>query len=67
MVVPDGPGQHWYLAEDYAFFERARRAGHRIMADTTIRLRHIGRYGYSWEDAGLEAPRYARFDLRLGG
>jgi hypothetical protein len=65
MVIPDGPDGHWYLGEDFAFFERARRAGHRVMADTTIRLRHVGRYGYTWEDAGTEVPRFARFDLTL--
>jgi hypothetical protein len=69
MLVPDGPPgdpqQHWYLGEDFAFSERARLAGHRIMADTTIRLFHIGRYGYSWEEAGAVKPRYARFDFKV--
>jgi Phytanoyl-CoA dioxygenase (PhyH) len=50
MLVPDGDGS-WYLGEDFAFCERARRAGYRIIADTTIRLRHIGRYAYTWDDA----------------
>jgi GT2 family glycosyltransferase len=36
----------WYLAEDYAFCERARQCGFKIMADTTIRLWHIGEYAY---------------------
>jgi hypothetical protein len=64
MLVADGGG-HWYLGEDFAFSERARRAGHRIYADTTIRLFHIGRCGYSWEDAGTSASRYARFDFHV--
>jgi hypothetical protein len=64
MLVPDGDGQ-WYLGEDFAFSERARRAGHRVMADTTIRLFHIGRYGHSWEDAGTALPRYAHFDFHV--
>ena len=51
----------WYLAEDFAFSERARQAGFRVMADTRIRLRHIGRYAYQWEDAGLEMARHPRF------
>src|SRR4029079_12081135 len=62
MVVPDGAGGaepgHWYLGEDYAFCERARRAGFELFADTTIRLMHIGRYGFSWEDAGGDRMRY---------
>ncbi|MCG8653495.1 MAG: hypothetical protein MI861_26900 [Pirellulales bacterium] len=60
--TPDG---NWYLGEDYAFCERARQAGFKIMADTRIRLRHMGMYGYSWEDAGSELERYANFNLRL--
>ncbi len=64
MTVLDGDG-HWYLAEDFAFSERARRAGHEVLADTTIRLRHMGDYGYRWEDAGSELGRYATYTLNL--
>lgn len=64
MLVPDGDG-HWYLGEDFAFFEPLRRCGYAILADTTIRLRHIGSYGYSWEDAGSEFPRYATYHFHL--
>lgn len=53
----------WYLAEDYAFCERARQAGFAIMADTRIRLRHIGRYAFQWEDAGMELKRQSTFKL----
>ena len=56
MLVPDGEGR-WYLAEDYAFCERARQSGIRIMADTRIRLYHVGSHGYGWEDPGHEIPR----------
>lgn len=62
MVVPDGAG-HWYLPEDYAFCERARRAGYRVLADTRIRLRHIGRYEYSWEDADTQVARQDSYVL----
>lgn len=57
MVVTDDGGGYWYLGEDYAFCERARRSGHKIVVDTTIRLGHIGPYTYGWEDAGQEVPR----------
>ena len=53
MVVPDAGG-HWYLGEDYAFCHRARAAGHPVMVDTAIRLGHLGRYTYGWED--IEQP-----------
>ncbi len=51
MVVPHRDG-HWYLSEDYALCERARQCGFKVMADTTIRLEHVGSYGYTWEDVG---------------
>ena len=50
-----GPG------EDYSFCERARQCGYKIMADTSIRLWHIGEYAYGWEDAGLEKVRHDSF------
>lgn len=65
MVVPDGANGYWYLGEDFAFCERARQAGHKITVDTTLRLGHIGRYTYQWEDAGMAMPRVpgAKFDM----
>jgi hypothetical protein len=59
MIVPDGVGQ-WYLSEDYAFCERARQCGFKILADTAVRLWHIGRHGYTWEDVSAGLTRYAR-------
>ena len=64
LLLPEPTG-HWYLAEDYAFSQRARDCGYQIWADTTIRLRHIGTYGFSWEDAGLQLQRFATFHLHL--
>ena len=65
MLRPIDDG-HWYLAEDYAFCERARQAGYQIWADTTIRLWHIGTYRYGWEDAGMDRPRFETFTLNFG-
>jgi hypothetical protein len=62
---PNDSPDRWYLGEDFAFCERARRAGHRILADTTIRLFHIGRHGHSWEESGMSLPRFARFDFHV--
>jgi hypothetical protein len=56
---------HWYLAEDYAFSERAKQCGFSIVADTRIRLWHIGTYPFAWEDAGSEKARNASFTLHL--
>jgi len=57
MVISDPAYGYWYLGEDYAFCERASRAGHPSVADTAIRLGHVGSYTYGWEDAGQEIPR----------
>jgi predicted O-methyltransferase YrrM len=65
MLARNGPGM-WYLAEDYSFCERARLCGYRVMADTTVRLWHVGSYGYSWEDAGSDKERYATYTFHLG-
>jgi len=65
MLAPDGAGM-WYLAEDYAFCERLKLCGYRVMADTSIRLFHFGSYGYSWEDAGAEKERFASYTFHLG-
>ncbi len=64
MVRPIEEG-HWYLAEDYAFCERAQQCGYRIYADTSIRLWHIGSYQYGWEDAGLKRQRFDTFTLNF--
>ena len=61
-LEPSGP---WYLAEDFAFCERARQCGYQIFADTSIRLRHYGSYGYSWEDAGGDGKRYKSYRFRV--
>lgn len=55
MVVPDPTGS-WYLSEDYAFCERVRQTGLKVMADTMIRLWHVGSYFYTWEDIDEKLP-----------
>jgi hypothetical protein len=56
---------YWYLAEDFAFCDRVRRCGFSIYADTRIRLQHIGKYGYSWEDAGGTLERFDSYRFIL--
>ena len=64
-VVPDTevPGGYRYLGEDFAFQDRAKKCGYRIVADTKIRLQHMGRYAYQWEDAGRRLTRYPNYRL----
>lgn len=56
-------GGHWYLAEDYSFCQRARDCGYKIMADTSLRLWHVGTYQFGWEDAGRNVERFDSFTL----
>jgi GT2 family glycosyltransferase len=64
-VIEDRDKGAWYLSEDYAFCERARQVGCRIMVDSRVRIGHAGRYVYSWEDAGSSVERFDnyRFDI----
>lgn len=66
-LVVEEPGGRWSLSEDYAFCERARRAGFAVVADTTVRLWHVGTYRYGWEDAGGALKRYGSFLFHLPG
>ncbi|MBY0525810.1 MAG: hypothetical protein K2R98_20625 [Gemmataceae bacterium] len=63
MLVPEENRPPRYLGCDYAFCERARRSGYKIVADTTIRLQHIGVYGYSWEDLGERVGKHETYTL----
>ena len=64
LIAPD-EGEHWYLANDFAFCHRARAAGHKVYADTTLRLGHIGKYTYFWEEAGSDPQRYQSYTYQL--
>jgi hypothetical protein len=64
MVVPE-PRGFWSLSEDYAFCERARQAGFTVVADTRIRLWHVGTYRYGWEDAGSSKNQYTNYLFHL--
>jgi hypothetical protein len=64
LVIGDAEG-YWYLGEDYAFCERARQAGFAIMADTSIRLWHVGTYRFGWEDAGSDKERFIDYTFHI--
>ncbi len=64
LIAGEGE-QAWLLGEDYSFCERARRCGFRIMADTTIRLWHVGLYRYGWEDAGRDVQRFTDYTFHV--
>ncbi len=62
LVVPQGPGKWHYLTEDWAFSYRLAQMGVTPLADTSFRLWHWGRYGFSWEDAGGAVNRFRSFN-----
>jgi len=64
MIVQEGEEYH-YLGDDYCFCERICRAGYNIVADTSVRLWHIGKYKYSWEDAVFSMNRQNPFTMKL--
>jgi hypothetical protein len=69
MIVPyflpaGGPRQRGYLSEDYSFCERARRVGVVPFADTRIKLGHVGRYTYTWDDL-FPRERHESFALTI--
>jgi hypothetical protein len=61
---PPSP-RHRYLTDDFAFCHRARQAGLKIMADTSVRLWRVGSYGYGWEDAGSDPERFDTYDFHV--
>ena len=54
-MVIERHGAATYLEADYAFCERARRAGFQIFADPAVILQHIGLCGYFVKKAPLTA------------
>jgi glycosyltransferase involved in cell wall biosynthesis len=65
MIVPHEEERLHYLGEDWSFSYRLRQIGVTPVADTSIRLWHWGRYGYSWEDAGSDVARYRAYRYRF--
>lgn len=61
----NGKPTYLYLGDDTSFCERARQVGYKIYADTTIRLDHIGKYRYSWEDIAGTRDRYATLSCHI--
>jgi hypothetical protein len=53
-----------YLSEDYSFCARARQAGFPPLADTTIKLGHVGRHIYTW-DGFVAAQAFESLQLQV--
>lgn len=57
-----GGGIKKYLSEDWAFADRWENLGGKIYADTSIVLKHIGKYSYGLWDNTIKTPEPG-FDL----
>jgi hypothetical protein len=64
-IIPIADGALHYLAEDWAFCHRLRLMGVNPVADTSIRLLHVGNHGFGWEEAGIETDRYRTYNYLL--
>jgi hypothetical protein len=64
LCVPDGRGGMRYLTEDYSFSHRLAQIGVTPMADTTIKLFHYKKYGFTYEDL-QPRPRIANYTVEI--
>lgn len=65
FTIPNPDGTHTYLIDDGAFCTRARQCGYNVMVDTMIRLGHIGKYEYSWEEITDNKQRLNSLSLHI--
>lgn len=65
LVIPDPlkPGEHVFLSEDFSFCERAQQAGFVCWLNPAIRLWHVGKYRYTWEDVICPSEELKRIEI----
>jgi hypothetical protein len=56
LCVADGRGGTRYLTEDYSFSHRLSQIGITPLADTSIRLAHFKKYGFTYDDLRPRSP-----------
>lgn len=56
LFTPDVLAGDNYVGEDFGFCAKAKKAGYKLYLDTTIKLKHVGRYEYSWSDVAYKLP-----------
>lgn len=49
-LEPEPNGERCYLSEDYSFCSRAKYCGFPPMVDTRIKVGHVGKKVYTWDD-----------------
>ena len=56
LFTPDVLSGDTYVGEDFGFCAKAKKVGYKLYLDTTIKLKHVGRYEYSWSDVAYKLP-----------
>lgn len=56
LFTPDVLSGDTYVGEDFGFCAKAKKVGYKLYLDTTIKLKHVGRYEYSWSDIAYKLP-----------
>ncbi len=64
LCVADGRGGTRYLTEDYSFSHRVNQLGITPLADTSIKLAHYGKYGYTYDDLSGR-PKFDNYTLDI--
>lgn len=61
--VIEQAGQSVYLSEDYSFCHRARQVGLSPVADTRLKIGHIGRHAFTWDNFALAQYEAMEFSI----
>lgn len=66
LITPRADKKGWhFFGEDYSYCYRARACGYIVKADTRIRVGHIGKYLYCWEDIDTQLERFDTYCYRV--
>jgi hypothetical protein len=66
LIAHDPIGGPQYLIDDYAFCHRCHQIGVDVVADTSIRLWHVGQYAYHLADIAGPREAFGTVNLNLG-
>lgn len=67
LFTPEVLESETYVGEDFGFCAKAKDAGYKLFLDTTINLKHVGRYEYSWGDVVYKLPETNKFNYSIQG
>ena len=65
LFTPEVLDDETYVGEDFGFCAKAKANGYKLFLDTTINLKHVGRYEYSWDDVVYKLPETNKFDYSI--